>query len=83
LAKLDRLAALETADGLAAEDGRASDRVMGWARRLQASQGIAARVGPAERGILTTNGLTEEEIEGIDWTLDPGRAREALFRVRS
>jgi integrase len=70
LAKLDRLAALETADGLAAQDGRASDRVMGWARRLQASQGIAARVGPAERGILTTNGLTEEEIEEVDWTLD-------------
>jgi hypothetical protein len=69
LAKLDRLAALETADGITAEDGRASDRVMGWARRLQASQGIA-RVGPAERGILTTNGLTEEEIEEVDWTLD-------------
>lgn len=70
LAKLDRLAILETADGIAADDGRASDRVMGWARRLQASQGIAARVGPAERGILTTNGLTEEEIEEVDWTLD-------------
>ncbi|MCK1621205.1 hypothetical protein IVA96_32485 [Bradyrhizobium sp. 159] len=70
LAKLDRLAILETADGIAAEDGRASDRVMGWARRLQASQGIAARVGPAERGFLTTNGLTQEEIEEVDWTLD-------------
>ncbi|WOH57008.1 hypothetical protein [Bradyrhizobium sp. BWC-3-1] len=70
LAKLDRLAALETADGITPDDGRASDRVMGWARRLQASQGIAARVGPAERGILTTNGLTEQEIEEVDWTLD-------------
>jgi integrase len=70
LAKLDRLAALETADGITAEDGRASDLIMGWARRLQASQGIAARVGEAERRILASNGLTDEEIEEVDWTLD-------------
>ena len=49
LAKLDRLAALETADGITADDGRSSDRIMGWARRLQASQGIAATVGEAAR----------------------------------
>lgn len=70
LAKLDRLAALETADGIAADDGRASDRVMGWARRLQASQGIAATIGEAERCVLTANGLTQEEIEDVSWTLD-------------
>lgn len=70
LAKLDRLAILETADGITADDSRASDRIMGWARRLQASQGITARVGPAERRILASNGLTDEEIEEIDWTLD-------------
>jgi hypothetical protein len=48
LGKFDQLAALETADGIAADDGRACDRVMGWARRLQASQGIAATVGESE-----------------------------------
>ena len=50
LAKLDRLAALETADGITADDGRTSDRVMGWARRLQASQGIVATVGMPNAG---------------------------------
>lgn len=70
LAKLDRLAALETADGITADDGRASDRVMGWARRLQASQGIAAAVGEAERCVLAANGLSVEEIEEVNWTLD-------------
>jgi hypothetical protein len=52
LAKLDRLAALESAGGIAADDGRARDRVMGWTRRLQASRGIAAVVGESERRIL-------------------------------
>ncbi|MBR1237137.1 DUF6538 domain-containing protein [Bradyrhizobium sp. AUGA SZCCT0182] len=70
LAKLDRLAALETADGITAGDGRSSDRIMGWARRLQASQGIAARVGDAERGVLAANGLSLEEIAEVNWTLD-------------
>ncbi|MGY8684102.1 hypothetical protein Q2941_41045 [Bradyrhizobium sp. UFLA05-153] len=45
LIKLDRLAVLETADGISAREGRSSDRVMGWVRRLQASQGFAASVG--------------------------------------
>jgi hypothetical protein len=58
LAKLDRLAVLETADGITADEGRTSDRVMGWARRLQASQGIGAVVGDAERGVLAANGLS-------------------------
>ncbi|TYO64255.1 hypothetical protein FXV83_23070 [Bradyrhizobium hipponense] len=70
LAKLDRLAALETADGITADDGRTSDRIMGWARRLQASQGIAAAVGDAERGVLAANGLSLEEIEEVNWTLN-------------
>jgi hypothetical protein len=70
LSKLDRLAALETADGIAADDGRTRDRVMGWARRLQASQGIVATVGEAERQVLAANGLTQEEIDEVSWTLD-------------
>ncbi|MET3844343.1 hypothetical protein [Bradyrhizobium sp. OAE829] len=70
LAKLDRLAVLETADGITADEGRTSDRVMGWARRLQASQGIAAVVGDTERGVLAANGLSLEEIEEVHWTLE-------------
>jgi hypothetical protein len=54
LAKLDRLAVLETADGITADEGRTSDRIIGWARRLQASQGVAAAVGDVERGVLAT-----------------------------
>jgi hypothetical protein len=63
LAKLDRLAALETADGITADEGRGSDRIMGWARRLQASQGTAATVGETERQVLEANGLSTDEIE--------------------
>jgi hypothetical protein len=70
LAKLDRLAVLETADGITADEGRTSDRIIGWARRLQASQGVAAAVGDVERGVLATNGLSLEEIEEVNWTLD-------------
>lgn len=44
LAKLDRLAALETADGITPAESRVSDLSMGWARRLHASQGMAATV---------------------------------------
>lgn len=68
-AKLDRVAALETADGVAADDGRSCDLVMGWARRLQASQGIAAKVGDAERRVLAANGLTDKEIDEVSWML--------------
>ena len=70
LAKLDRLAALDTADGITADEGRTSDRIMGCVRRLQASQGIAAAGGDAERAVLATKGLSREEIEGVKWTLD-------------
>jgi uncharacterized protein DUF6538 len=69
LSKLDRLAALETADGTTAQEGRSSDRVRGWARRLQASQGFAASVGEAEQRILTENGLTAVEVEDVACTL--------------
>lgn len=70
LVKLDRLAVLETADGITADEGRSSDRVMGWARRLQASQGFAASVGSAEQRVLTENGLTAAEVEDVVRTLD-------------
>ena len=70
LAKLDRLAVLETADGVSAEEGRSSDRVMGWARRLQAVQGVSATVGDAERRMLAANGLAQSEIVEVGQVLD-------------
>jgi hypothetical protein len=57
LAKMDRLAVMETADGVSADEGRSSDRVVGWARRLQAVQGASATVHDAERRMLAENGL--------------------------
>jgi hypothetical protein len=52
LAKMVRVAVMETADGVTADEGRSSDRVMGWARRLQAAQGMAAAVSAAERRVI-------------------------------
>ncbi len=70
LAKMDRLAVMETADGLSAEEGRSSDRVMGWTRRLQAVQGASAIVGDAERRMLAENGLAQSEIDEVAQVLD-------------
>lgn len=70
LVKMDRLAVLETADGVRAEEGRSSDRVTGWARRLQAVQGMFAIVGDAERRMLEENGLTQLEIDEVGQVLD-------------
>jgi hypothetical protein len=70
LVKMDRLAVIETADGVSAEEGRSSDRVMGWARRLQAVQGAFATVGGAERRMLAENGLAQSEIDEVGQVLD-------------
>src|ERR1700722_2721432 len=70
LEKMDRLAVVETADGVSAEEGRSSDRVMGWARRLQAAQGTAAAVSAAERRVMAEYGLTQQEIDEVGQTLD-------------
>jgi integrase len=89
LAKMDRLAVMETADGVSAGEGRSSDRVMGWARRLQAVQGASATVGDAERRMLAENGLPQSEIDEVGQVLDllrrasngssPRRRLEALL----
>jgi integrase len=89
LAKMDRLAVMETADGVSAWEGRSSDRVMGWARRLQAVQGVSATVGDAERCMLAKNGLSQSEIDEVGQVLDllrrasngssPRRRLEALL----
>ena len=70
LAKMDRLAVMETADGVSAEEGRSSDRLMGWARRMQAAQGMAAAVSAAERRVMAEYGLTQQEIDEVGQTLD-------------
>lgn len=70
LVKMDRLAVLETADGVRAEEGRSSDRVTGWARRLQAVQGVLATIGDTERRMLEENGLTQLEIDEVGQVLN-------------
>jgi integrase len=70
LAKMERVAVLESADGVTADEGRSSDRVMGWARRLQAAQGMAATAGAAERRLMAEYGLTQQEIDEVGQTLD-------------
>ena len=70
LAKMDRLAVMETADGVSTEEGRSSDRVMGWTRRLQAVQGASAIVGDAERRMLAENGLAQSEIDQVGHVLE-------------
>ena len=70
LAKMDRLAVMETAGGVSAEEGRSSDRVMGWTRHLQAVQGASATVGDAERRMLGENGLAQSEIDEVGQVLD-------------
>jgi integrase len=70
LAKMERVAVMETADGVTADEGRSSDRVMGWARRLQAAQGMVATAGAAERRVMAEYGLTQHEIDEVGQTLD-------------
>jgi hypothetical protein len=70
LAKMERVAVMETADGVTADEGRSSDRVMGWVRRLQAAQGTAAIVGALERRAMAEYGLNQQEIDEVGQTLD-------------
>jgi hypothetical protein len=49
LRKLNRVAALELADGMSAADGRRSDLIMGWALRLRAARGPNATVDSGDR----------------------------------
>lgn len=76
LAKLDRVAALEIADGIDAANGRHADLIMAWAKRLQAARGPAARVEPGDHAAMMLSGLSAEEILEVDQTI-------ALLRDRN
>src|SRR5664279_3068823 len=76
LAKLDRVAALEIADGITAGEGKRSDLVMAWVKRLQAARGPAARVEPGDHSAMTQSGLSADEILEVDQTI-------ALLRDRN
>ena len=65
LAKLDRVAALEIADGITAGEGKSSDLIMAWVKRLQASRGPFAKVEPSDRAAMTETGLSADEILAV------------------
>jgi integrase len=75
LAKLDRVAALEIADGITAGEGKRSDLVMAWVKRLQAARGPAARVEPGDHSAMTQSGLSADEILEVDQTITLLRER--------
>jgi len=69
LAKLDRVAALEIADGITAGEGKRSDLVMAWVKRFQASRGPFAKVEPSDHSAMTDSGLSTDEILEVDQTI--------------
>jgi integrase len=69
LAKLDRVAALEIADGTDAADGKSSDLVMAWVKRLQGARGTFAKVEAGDRATMLESGLSLDEIEEVDRTI--------------
>jgi hypothetical protein len=76
LAKLDRVAALEIADGITAGEGKSSDLIMAWVKRLQASRGPFAKVETGDHAAMTETGLSAAEILEVDQTI-------ALLRDRN
>lgn len=69
LVKLDRVAALEIADGITAGEGKRSDLVMAWVKRLQASRGPFAKVESGDHSAMTETGLSADEILEVDQTI--------------
>ncbi len=69
LRKLNRVAALELADGISAVDGRRSDLIMGWALRLRAARGPNATVDPGDHAAILESGLSKEDITEIGQTI--------------
>jgi hypothetical protein len=65
LRKLNRVAALELADGISAADGRRSDLIMGWALRLRAARGPNATVDPGDHAAILESGLSKEDLTEI------------------
>jgi len=75
LHKLNRLAALEAADGINADDGRRSDLIMGWALRLKAARGPEAVVEVSDHPAICASGLAEPDVAEINQTIALLRGR--------
>jgi integrase len=69
LAKLDRVAALEIADGIDAADGRSSDLIMAWVKCLQGARGTFAKVEAGDYAAMRESGLSLDEIKEVDRTI--------------
>ena len=69
LAKLDRVAALEIADGVDAAEGRSSDLIMAWVKRLQGARGTFAKVEAGDHAAMRESGLSLDGIEEVDRTI--------------
>jgi integrase len=69
LRKLNRVAALELADGISASDGRRSDLIMGWALRLRAARGPNVTIHSSDHAAILECGLSDEDITEIGETI--------------
>jgi hypothetical protein len=69
LAKLDRVAALEIADGVDAAEGRSSDLIMAWVKRLQGARGTFAKVEVGDHAAMRESGLSLDEVKEVDRTI--------------
>jgi hypothetical protein len=69
LHKLNRLAALELADGVSAADGRRADLIMGWALRLKAARGPCAAVDAGDHAAMLQSGLSADDFAGVGQTI--------------
>jgi integrase len=69
LHKLNRVAALELADGVSAADGRRSDLIVGWALRLKAARGPGAAVDAGDHAAMLQSGLSADDITEVGQTI--------------
>ncbi len=77
LRKLDRVAALERADGISAAKGRSRDLVMGWAMRLYSARGITAAIEPRDHAAILESGLSVDDFSQITATIASLRKQRA------
>uniref|UniRef100_Q07SQ5 Phage integrase family protein n=1 Tax=Rhodopseudomonas palustris (strain BisA53) TaxID=316055 RepID=Q07SQ5_RHOP5 len=69
LHKLNRLAAMELAEGIDADDGRRLDLITGWALRLKAARGDRAVVQASDHAAILDSGLQTADFTLIDKTI--------------
>jgi hypothetical protein len=77
---MNRVAALELADGFRAADGRRSDLILGWALRLKAARGPNAVIEASDLPAMVASGLTEADVAEINRTVAMLRERRASDR---